>query len=174
MGQARKRNSTGRRFGPFVYRRLKLANPNTGAVYQDRWGIELAPTDDMSLARIYLHRFSGPDPGRDMHDHPWPMASLVLKGAYREKLAEARTPSRYWYVTRRAGTVHRMGLGACHQITKATGPCWTIMLGGRISRPWGFYMPLCGWVDKDTYEATVRQERRDLAAVQGQTRRDEG
>lgn len=36
---------------------------------------------------IYLHRFVSCDGERNVHDHPWRSASLILCGGYREELA---------------------------------------------------------------------------------------
>lgn len=37
---------------------------------------------------IYLHKFAHGDDDRALHDHPWPSASLILDGRYREHTSE--------------------------------------------------------------------------------------
>ncbi len=101
---------------------------------------------------VYLHRFQEPDPGRDLHDHPWWSLSVVLKGRYVEQYAEARGEVR----TRTLGGLRRFALRrptTRHTITRvAPGGCWTIFVTGRKRREWGFHTR-DGWVHNQVYDA---------------------
>lgn len=155
------------------WRRLTLRTP-TGKTFLERRGL------DLGLFGIYLHRIDLPDPGLDLHDHPWPFVSLVLRGGYIEEHAPARRASewakgaemhpgqpscllrgvaRSW----RAGTVHRIALTDAHRIVHVTPGTVTLILRGRKVRPWGFYLPT-GWVDQRDYDYVAR---RPLVADRG-------
>jgi hypothetical protein len=133
-------------------RRLRLRR-NDGAVYLDRWGWRCR------WFGVYLHRMTAPDPGRDLHDHPWWFASLILRGGYCEERAETRVASRLSLIadaypeTCRPGLIsHRyafsssmlrtMRMDECHRITALhRNPTWTLVLTGPNRRSWGFYEP---------------------------------
>lgn len=159
--------STGAKRG--LYRRLRLRRAD-GQVYLNRWGF-----GHDRLGRVLLHRMDAPDPGMDLHDHPWWFVSIVLWGGYTELRAGTRsaptfaafaekhpTCDRGYEVERRVLSVKTMRLDECHTITDLhRRRCWTLVIGGPRRRPWGFYLP-SGWVSEPTYDATVRAERRDL------------
>lgn len=142
-----------------------------GQVYLDRWGWEC------ERFGIFLHRMDAPDPGVDIHDHPWAFVSLVLRGGYDEErtrndlaVGAARMAERGLWDRR--GTVRRRDwlsvastpLNYCHRITGLhRSPTWTLVIRGRKVRRWGFYLPT-GWMDWEVYDATVRADRRDLWA----------
>lgn len=150
---------------PAMIRRLRLRRYD-GQVYLDRRGL----TIDW-IGGIYLHKMSAPDPGLDLHDHPWSFASLILWGGYTEERCEAREACNVAYlanvfvgvprgreVTWKPGSFHRLGLNECHRITKLTRrTCWTLVLRGPRVREWGFYAP-DGWIKDEDYSA----RRRDL------------
>lgn len=141
-----------------------------GAIYLDRWGIE------GRLCGIYLHRMQAPDPGVDLHDHPWTFVTIPLFGGYTEERALGRRAPHFAQQAERApglclrGQVERrrwlhprmLRLDECHRITRLTRrTVWTLVLRGPRRRRWGFYLPH-GWVDEHTYDETVRAERRDM------------
>lgn len=146
--------------------RLRRAD---GQVYMDRWGIERSP-----WFGIYVHRFTAPDPGIDLHDHPWTFWSLVLKGGYTEERCDVRDAPRRAFaaevgqcergrsVHRRRFSVRSLRLDECHRIVSLDGPvCWTLVVHGSWRRKWGFYLP-AGFVESHVYGQTVRSKRRDL------------
>lgn len=158
---------TARRAG--LYRRLTLRRAD-GQVYLDRWGI-----GHDWIGRVLIHRMAAPDPGVDLHDHPWTFVSVVLWGGYVEERASIRLAPRYamaaeehghtmrgTLVDRRPGSIARMRLDECHSIKRLhRRTCWTLVIGGPRRRPWGFYLPT-GWMSEGEYDRTVRAERRDL------------
>lgn len=138
-----------------IRRRLRLRRAD-GAVYLDRWGL------GTRLCGVYLHRMTAPDPGLDLHDHPWWFCSLILRGGYTEACAEARrelSDGGHGFRTWRRGSVHSLGLDVCHRIIDIEKPTWTLIFRGPVRRTWGFYTPE-GWVRHTEHNA----ERRDLVA----------
>lgn len=140
----------------------------------NRWALwetlRIGPPDDEYLVRlrvvstpwlgVYLHRIIRPDAERHVHDHPWPFASLVLRGGYTEVIVRgtARTVAgvlgggtivqgtRRW----RRGSFHRMPLDMAHRIVHVEPRTVTLVLVGRKVRDWGFWTD-DGWVRWDEY-----------------------
>ena len=90
---------------------------------------------------VFLHKFLKSDPD-DVHDHPWPYASLILKGGYYEwtpvfdkkgnKIAETcewRAPGHFR--TSAATSYHRIELDPDVE-------CWSLFMPGPQKREWGF------------------------------------
>ncbi len=97
---------------------------------------------------VFLHCILRDDPDAALHDHPWGFVSIMLKGAYREILADfSNSPTPYVRVTdvpwrikerhavsmawRRAVTAHRLEI--------INGPVWTLLITGPCVRTWGFH-----------------------------------
>lgn len=154
-----------------IRRRMTLRRAD-GRVYLDRWGL-----GHKRIGAVFLHRMDAPDPGWDLHDHPWAFASIVLAGGYIEERAEARVARNWaemaekWPASgrtrgrreyRRRWSVRVLRLDECHRIVELLRPrCWTLVLCGPVRRGWGFYMP-DGYLDEKSYDDLVRTERRDL------------
>ena len=140
--------------GRFNYRRLTLRRED-GDVYLDRWGIRWN-----GVGAIYLHKMSAPDPGMDLHDHPWPFVSIILKGGYteivrsirglltdRRNYPETLTPdmSPPRIKTWKRGSIHVVGKDEAHTIIDLNEtPSWSLVFTGRVSREWGFYEQTSG------------------------------
>lgn len=161
-------------------KRLRLTRGD-GKVYLDRWGFRCP------LFGLFLHRMEAPDPGLDLHDHPWWFASIVLRGGYTEhrnlsrdaplwsEIAEeaadrGKKPfARGWRVARPARSVKTMRLDECHRIVSLDRtPTWTLVITGPIRRRWGFYLPT-GFVDDAVYDTLHRHDlkRRDVSVETG-------
>lgn len=126
----------------------------------------------MRLFGVYLHLIDAPDPGLDLHDHPWPFATIILRGGYTEEHASIRDAVPYAVIAERVGkrsvcrpgvmrvwrrgSVHRMGLADAHRIIAVEPGTVTLVLRGRKVRPWGFYLPT-GWVDQRRYDYAARR-----------------
>lgn len=67
-------------FGGIAWRHLDLIH--NGATFLRRRGVELFG------AGVLVHRIDAPDPGLDLHDHPWPFITIILRGGYTEEWAE--------------------------------------------------------------------------------------
>ena len=144
------------------FRRLTLTGPD-GRVFLDRFGI------GTRRFGVYVHRIVEPDPGLDLHDHPWPFVSLILSGGYEEEAIDSREAPRWAAVAEAFGprprgwlrvwgrwSVHRMPLTIAHRITVVRPHTWTLVLRGRKSRSWGFYLP-DGYVDQRSYDYVARR-----------------
>lgn len=106
---------------------------NNGVAYLQRW--YLLPHN--RWFNIYLHRFLCSDDPTP-HDHPWPFASLVLHGSYREFHQHGVTE-------RRAGSIALRRAHLRHSVRlpqSADGrerPCTTLVVTGPRIREWGFW-----------------------------------
>ena len=102
---------------------------------------------------VFLHKFHKGDPG-DVHDHPWPYATLILKGGYYEwtpifnydgkKIAERcawRGPGHFRICS--ASSFHRIELDPA--VTT-----WTLFMPGPQKREWGFLVNN-KWIHNEKY-----------------------
>jgi hypothetical protein len=92
--------------------------------------------------RVYLHRIGGSDVEPCMHDHPWRFVSFILRGGYIE-----HTPDGVF--KRRAGNMTYYPDGWLHRL-ELTKPAWTLLIGGKDKRVWGFMTPT-GWKSFEDY-----------------------
>lgn len=142
-----------------------------GSVFLERWGIEAD-----RIGGVFVHQMSAPDPGVDLHDHPWWFFTIPLNAGYTEQRAPTREAPDLAMIAEEhpdtctqgvVGKVRRwrprlMRLDECHRITDLDRPVvWTLVVHGPKRRKWGFYLP-AGWVDEHTYGRTVRAKRRDM------------
>jgi hypothetical protein len=113
---------------------------------------------------IFLHKFLKGDPD-DVHDHPWPYATLILKGGYYEwtptfdsngaKVSETR----HW---RGPGHFRICSSNSYHRIElKDHVTAWTLFMPGSHRRDWGFLVNN-KWIQheqylKERYEKTNNQ-----------------
>ena len=108
---------------------------------------------------IFVHKFLKSDPD-DVHDHPWPYFTIILKGGYWEwipvfnirgaKIHEYsvwRRPGSFRFV--RADSYHRIELDP--EVT-----CWTLFMPGIKQRDWGFLVKN-QWVQWQEYLAQRKQ-----------------
>lgn len=102
---------------------------------------------------VFLHRFLKSDPD-DVHDHPWPYATIILKGGYYEwipqfndknekigEIAKWRAPGHFRICS--ANSYHRIELDP-------TVECWTLFMPGPQKREWGFLVKN-KWVQHEQY-----------------------
>lgn len=125
------------------FRRLILRRGDDNRVYLNRWGFRTP------WFGVYLHKMEAPDPGADLHDHPWPFVSLILKGQYTEQIANIRDllgpqitgyqRRQVWERTWKRGSIHVVRMDEAHTISKLIIPTWTLVLTGKVHRKWGFY-----------------------------------
>jgi hypothetical protein len=100
---------------------------------------------------VFLHKFLKGDPD-DVHDHPWPYATLILKGGYYEWTAEFDEnnikigETRHW---RGPGHFRICSANSFHRIELKQGvTAWTLFMPGPQKREWGF---LVGNKDKQQW-----------------------
>lgn len=78
-----------------------------------------------------LHHILAEDPGRNLHNHPWPFRTFILRGWYVE--------NRHQPYIRRAGETYRMGPNEYHRISDlAPDGAWTLFVTFGKRAPWGF------------------------------------
>ena len=120
--------------------------------YLERYYLFLKDRDRFPF-NVFLHKFLKGDPD-DVHDHPWPYATLILKGGYYEwlpqfdskgnKIAEMcvwRGPGSFRVC--RANSYHRIELDP--SVT-----AWTLFMPGPKKRDWGFLVNN-KWIQHEHY-----------------------
>ena len=120
--------------------------------YLERYYLFLKDRDSFPF-NIFLHRFLCSDPD-DVHDHPWPYATLILKGGYWEwipqfnsrgekvgEIAKWRAPRSCRWA--RDNSYHRIELDP-------EVDCWTLFMPGIKQRDWGFLVKN-KWVQWEQY-----------------------
>lgn len=126
--------------------------------YVERYYLFLKERDRFPF-NVFLHKFLKGDPD-DLHDHPWPYATLILRGGYYEYVPEfdnkgIKISERcYW---RGAGHFRTCRADSFHRIELKPGvECWTLFMPGRHQRDWGFLTgrdPLRNWEPHESYLA---------------------
>jgi len=90
---------------------------------------------------VFLHKFLRSDPD-DLHDHPWPYATLILKGGYWEwvpTFSESNEIIGEKKVWRGPGHFRTCKATSYHRIEVEPGvDCWTLFMPGPQQREWGF------------------------------------
>lgn len=126
--------------------------------YLERFYLFLQDRDDFPF-NIFLHKFLKSDPD-DVHDHPWPYCTLILRGGYYEwvpefdsqgnkirEIAKWRAPGHFRFCS--ASSYHRIEL-------KPGVTCWTLFMPGPKQRDWGFLVKN-RWVQWEQYLKLRRQ-----------------
>ena len=108
----------------------EIPNRNTGDPYLTRYYL----AGKMEAPYVALHQFHDSDDDGALHDHPWPMLSLVLKGRYTEHTIKGP-------VVRRVGSLKVRGCKSFHSVEidpKHAGNVWTLCVMGPRLHEWGF------------------------------------
>jgi len=123
---------------------------------------------------IFLHKFLKGDPD-DVHDHPWPYATLILAGGYYEWIPQFDNQGhktceiRHW---RRPGHFRQCSADSYHRIELKPGvTAWTLFIPGPRRRNWGFLVN-DEWVPQEQYFANRKSET--LAEWIKQDAKDQG
>ena len=102
---------------------------------------------------VFLHKFLKSDPD-DVHDHPWPYATLILKGGYWEWVPQFNSKGEKmgeiakW---RGAGHFRICQSGSFHRIElDPTIETWSLFMPGAQQREWGF-LTRNGWIQHEEY-----------------------
>lgn len=143
---------------------MRLVDTDTGVRYLSRLRVVMTP-----WFAVFVHRLGTPDPGEDLHDHPFSFFSIILWGGYVEHVELVRdalspagmsdaTRSSHPVRTWRTGSFHTLRMDQCHRIFNLRRtPTWTmIVTGSRTGRTWGFYTP-DGFVSEDEYKVAVHR-----------------
>jgi len=102
---------------------------------------------------VFLHKFLKGDPD-DVHDHPWPYATLILAGGYYEWIPQFTEDGnlnceiRKW---RGPGHFRICSPNSYHRIElKKDVTAWTLFMPGPQRREWGFWVNN-EWIHNDNY-----------------------
>ena len=108
---------------------------------------------------IFLHKFLKSDPD-DLHDHPWPYATLILRGGYYEwvPVYEGTSMVGQQQVWRGPGHFRLSSAESFHRIELKEGvTAWTLFMPGPQQRMWGFLTHKnwkgFNWVESEEYLA---------------------
>jgi hypothetical protein len=102
---------------------------------------------------VFLHKFLKSDPD-DVHNHPWPYATLILKGGYYEwipqfnSLGEKINEIAIW---RGPGSFRIRGADSYHRVDLDPNvECWTLFMPGPQQQEWGFLVAN-KWIHHEEY-----------------------
>ena len=102
---------------------------------------------------IFIHKFLKSDPD-DVHDHPWPYATLILKGGYWEWIPQFNSQGKKinelakW---RGAGHFRICKATSYHRIELDPNiTAWTLFMPGPQKREWGF-LKNNKWIHNEKY-----------------------
>ena len=108
---------------------------------------------------VFLHKFHKGDPG-DVHDHPWPYFTLILKGGYYEWVPKFNSKKemigeiRHW---RGPGHFRFCSANSYHRIElKSDVTPWTLFMPGPQRQEWGFLVDNT-WIHNDKYLEDLKQ-----------------
>ena len=108
---------------------------------------------------VFIHKFHKSDPD-DVHDHPWPYATLILAGGYYEYVPEFNSKgemiaeTKHW---RKPGHFRTCSANSYHRIElDPTVTAWTMFMPGPQKREWGFLVKN-KWVHNEHYLEERRQ-----------------
>lgn len=120
--------------------------------YLERYYLFLKERDRFPF-NVFLHKFLKSDPD-DVHDHPWPYFTIILKGGYWEwipqfdfhgkktgEIAHWRGPGSFRWSSARS--YHRIELDP--EVT-----AWTLFMPGPKQRDWGFLVKN-RWIQWEQY-----------------------
>ena len=120
--------------------------------YLERYYLFLREREQFPF-NVFLHKFLKSDPD-DVHDHPWPYATLVLKGGYWEWIPHFDTVGRKtgeYQVWRGPGHFRISKANSFHRIELDPDiTAWTLFMPGPKQRDWGFLVKN-QWIQWEQY-----------------------
>ena len=120
--------------------------------YLERYYLFLREREQFPF-NVFLHKFLKSDPD-DVHDHPWPYATLILKGGYCEWIPHFDTVGRKtgeYQVWRGPGHFRISKANSFHRIELDPDiTAWTLFMPGPKQRDWGFLVKN-QWIQWEQY-----------------------
>ena len=102
---------------------------------------------------IFLHKFLKGDPD-DVHDHPWPYFTLILRGGYYEWIPQFNSEGKKTCEIRKwrgPGHFRFCSANSFHRIELHPGiTAWTLFMPGPQKREWGFWVKN-KWIHNEQY-----------------------
>lgn len=121
--------------------------------YLERYYLFLKDRGENFPFNVFLHKFLKSDPD-DVHDHPWPFATFILKGGYYEWVPTFGADGKKIGEVARwcgPGSFRIRGANSFHRIELDPGvTCWTLFMPGPKQRDWGFLVKN-KWVQWEDY-----------------------
>lgn len=139
---------------------------------------------DHGLGAFRIHCTTASDDSRAFHDHPWPFASIIVRGAYREvqpvpfapppegltgidRIVWYPTPADQRWTTRRVFRAPALNVKRAtdlHVLEVVDGPVWSLFFTRPKVRSWGFAGPF-GWLPWRAFDEQYPE--RDAYTEQG-------
>ena len=102
---------------------------------------------------IFLHKFLKGDPD-DVHDHPWPYFTLILRGGYYEWIPQFNEEGKKTCEIRKwrgPGHFRFCKANSYHRIELHPGiTAWTLFMPGPQKKEWGFWVNN-KWIHHEQY-----------------------
>jgi len=99
---------------------------------------------------VYIHQILRSDEDLDPHDHPWNFSSVILEGAYRERVWYPPNFDKINYYDHYTGDVIEHKAEDAHKITLISQEVWTLVFTSGRERYWGYQTPI-GWIGHKEY-----------------------
>ena len=112
--------------------------------YMERYYLLFKDRPDWFPFNITLHKISQSDLPI-LHDHPWPYATIILKGGYIEH-------TMYDRFYRRPGHIRFRKAKDYHWLAVDSEPSWSLFFMGKRQREWGFLKD-GEWIQHEDYLA---------------------
>jgi hypothetical protein len=146
-------NETGSRWA--ILRRVEVRESgNPEHLLITRYRIVTTP-----LFGVMVHALESPDDTRNLHNHPWPFFTLILRGGYDQlfssslddAVADAESNQSQQTKVMLPGSFGWMTRNEFHAIAKLhRSPTWTLFITGPRLGKWGF-ATADGFVEHDEY-----------------------
>jgi hypothetical protein len=135
-------------------RRRIVMDRTSNEPYLERYYLFLKERERFPF-NIFLHKFLKSDPD-DVHDHPWPYFTIILKGGYWEWIPEFNSQGEkigeiaHW---RGPGSFRWCSADSYHRIELDPAvTAWTLFMPGPKQRDWGFLVRN-RWIQWEQYLA---------------------
>lgn len=135
-------------------RRRIVMDRTSNEPYLERYYLFLKERERFPF-NIFLHKFLKSDPD-DVHDHPWPYFTIILKGGYWEWIPEFNSQGEkigeiaHW---RGPGSLRWCSADSYHRIELDPAvTAWTLFMPGPKQRDWGFLVRN-RWIQWEQYLA---------------------
>lgn len=123
------------------------SNDRNNPIYMQRYFLwRPNKKENNGKANLFLHKICRSDRERDLHDHPWTWASLIVWGKYREVTKNSEVLESGW-ITMNESKIWRFlsfrrGVARdSHRLELIKNkPVWSLFWHGKRMQMWGFYV----------------------------------